>query len=42
MTELWITIAVAAAAAIVIKFLFAGGDPNTIQNFIRPETKPIR
>ncbi|MEM8972436.1 MAG: NAD(P)-binding domain-containing protein [Pseudomonadota bacterium] len=31
-----------AAAAIVIKFLFAGGDPNTILNFIRPETKPIR
>lgn len=31
-----------AAAAIVIKFLFAGGDPHTILNFIRPETKPIR
>ncbi len=31
-----------AAAAIVIKFLFAGGDPRTIFNFIRPETKPIR
>ncbi len=31
-----------AAAAIVIKFLFAGGDPHTIFNFIRPETKPIR
>ena len=31
-----------AAAAIVIKFLFAGADPHTIFNFIRPETKPIR
>lgn len=31
-----------AAAAIVIKFLFAGADPHTILNFIRPETKPIR
>jgi len=31
-----------AAAAIVIKFLFAGGDPHTIFNFIRPETKPVR
>jgi len=31
-----------AAAAVVIKFLFAGGDPHTIFNFIRPETKPIR
>jgi len=31
-----------AAAAMVIKFLFAGGDPHTIFNFIRPETKPIR
>ncbi|MEM9369433.1 MAG: hypothetical protein AAGD07_25950, partial [Planctomycetota bacterium] len=31
-----------AAAAIVIKFLIAGGDPQTIFNFIRPETKPIR
>lgn len=31
-----------AAAAIVIKFLFAGGDAHTIFNFIRPETKPIR
>lgn len=31
-----------AAAAIVIKFLFAGADPQTIFNFIRPETKPIR
>ena len=30
------------AAAIVIKFLFAGADPHTIFNFIRPETKPIR
>ena len=31
-----------AAAAIVIQFLFAGSDPHTIFNFIRPETKPIR
>lgn len=31
-----------AAAAIVIKLLFAGGDPHTILNLIRPETKPIR
>lgn len=31
-----------AAAAIVIKFLFAGSDPQTIFNFIRPETKPVR
>ncbi|MEX0281889.1 MAG: NADPH-dependent F420 reductase [Arenibacterium sp.] len=31
-----------AAAAIVIKFLFAGSDPHTIFNFIRPETKPVR
>lgn len=31
-----------AAAAIVIKFLFAGADPHTVLNFIRPETKPIR
>lgn len=31
-----------AAAAMVIKFLFAGADPHTILNFIRPETKPIR
>ncbi|MCR9256244.1 MAG: NAD(P)-binding domain-containing protein [Alphaproteobacteria bacterium] len=31
-----------AAAAIVIKFLFAGADPHTIFNFIRPETKPVR
>ena len=31
-----------AAAAMVIKFLFAGSDPNTIFNFIRPETKPVR
>lgn len=31
-----------AAAAVVIKFLFAGADPHTIFNFIRPETKPIR
>lgn len=31
-----------AAAAMVIKFLFAGADPHTILNVIRPETKPIR
>ncbi len=31
-----------AAAAVVIKFLFAGADPRTIFNFIRPETKAIR
>ncbi len=31
-----------AAAAIVIKFLFAGSDPMTVLNLIRPETKPIR
>jgi len=31
-----------AAAAIVIRFLFAGGDAHTILNLIRPETKPIR
>ena len=31
-----------AAAAIVIKFLFAGRDPKTIFNFIQPEAKPIR
>ena len=31
-----------AAAAMVIKFLFAGSDPQTIFNFIRPETKPVR
>lgn len=31
-----------AAAAMVIKFLFAGADPHTILNFIRPEAKPIR
>ena len=31
-----------AAAAIVIKFLFAGRDPRTILNFIQPESKPIR
>jgi len=30
-----------AAAAIVIKFLFAGSDAHTIFNFIRPETKPV-
>lgn len=31
-----------AAAAMVIKFLFAGADDHTIFNFIRPETKAIR
>ena len=31
-----------AAAAIVIKHLFAGRDPKTIFNFIQPEVKPIR
>lgn len=31
-----------AAAAIVIKFLFAGRDPHTILNFIQPEVQPIR
>ena len=31
-----------AAAAIVIKFLFAGRDPKTIFNFIQPEVKAIR
>lgn len=31
-----------AAAAIVIKFLFAGADPHTVFNFIRPETRAIR
>lgn len=31
-----------AAAAIVIKFLFAGRDPQTILNFIQPEVKTIR
>ena len=31
-----------AAAAIVIKFLFAGRDPHTIFNFIQPELKPVR
>lgn len=30
-----------AAAAIVVKFLFAGRDPKTIFNFIQPEVKPI-
>lgn len=30
-----------AAAAIVIKFLFAGRDPKTIFNFIQPEVKPV-
>ena len=31
-----------AAAAIVIKFLFAGRHPQTIFNFIQPEAKPVR
>lgn len=31
-----------AAAAMVIKFLFAGRDPHTIFNFIQPEAKSIR
>lgn len=31
-----------AAAAIVIKFLFAGRDPHTVFNFIQPEVKAIR
>jgi predicted dinucleotide-binding enzyme len=31
-----------AAAAIVIKFLFAGRDPKTVFNFIQPEVKPVR
>ena len=31
-----------AAAAIVIKFLFSGRDPNTVMNFIQPEVKPVR
>ncbi|MEM9009964.1 MAG: NAD(P)-binding domain-containing protein [Pseudomonadota bacterium] len=31
-----------AAAAMVIRFLFAGGAPHTILNLIRPEAKPIR
>ena len=31
-----------AAAAIVIKFLFAGRDPHTIFNFIQPEAKAWR
>jgi len=31
-----------AAAAIVIKFLFTGRDPQTIFNFIQPEVKPVR
>ncbi len=30
-----------AAAAIVIKFLFAGRDPKTIFNFIQPDVKPV-
>ena len=31
-----------AAAAIVITFLFAGRDPQTILNVIQPEVKPVR
>lgn len=31
-----------AAAAIVIKFLFAGRDPQTIFNFIQPEIRAVR
>lgn len=31
-----------AAAAIVIKFLFAGRDPQTILNFIQPDVKAVR
>ena len=31
-----------AAAAIVIKFLFAGRAPETVLNFIQPEVKPVR
>lgn len=31
-----------AAAAIVIKFLFAGRDPQTIFNFIQPEVRAVR
>lgn len=31
-----------AAAAIVIQFLFAGRDPQTIFNFIQPEIKAVR
>lgn len=38
----WHAYQLEAAAAMVIKFLFAGGDAHTIFNFIRPETKPIR
>lgn len=30
-----------SAAAIVIKFLFAGRDPHTVLNLIQPESKPI-
>ena len=30
-----------AAAAMVIKFLFAGRDPLTVLNFIQPEVKPV-
>ncbi|MGQ0593519.1 MAG: NADPH-dependent F420 reductase [Gammaproteobacteria bacterium] len=29
------------AAAIVIKFLFAGRDPHTVLNLVQPESKPI-
>ncbi len=31
-----------AAAAMVIKFLFAGRDPHTLFNLIQPEVKPVR
>ena len=31
-----------AAAAIVIKFLFAGRAPETVLNFIQPEVRPVR
>ncbi|WP_299626553.1 NADPH-dependent F420 reductase [Pelagibius sp.] len=31
-----------AAAAIVIKFLFAGRDPHTVFNFIQPDVRAIR
>lgn len=31
-----------AAAAIVIKFLFAGSDSHTVFNFIRPEVQAVR
>lgn len=31
-----------AMAAVVIKLLFSGRDPNTVLNLIRPEDKPVR